>query len=179
MIEKIKEFFESDSDLSHGEMWQIDEDLANLEWENISGKISNEDYLRQVILKNEKPLRNSINFRKNTKKFSEFLKFLFGENLGKTKFLHELEHAKICDKHKIDYFFRISKFNDIETTLQPFIQVFDEDLVLLEPRERILFLIENNRAPKDMSSGDLKMVGFWEGKLIEFDRLNNFKNTSQ
>ena len=186
MIEEVQGFIVSESNLSYGEMWQINEDLINLDWLNIIGKISNKEYLEQVLLKSEKPSINTLCFGKDTIKFSAVLNQLFGEKEGQAKFTHELEHAKICEKHKIDYFFGIMKFSDIkrkngfiERNIQPFIQASDYDLVLLKPKERILFHIENNKSPKDMSEGDRKAAKFWEEKLMEFEKPNNSKNTSQ
>lgn len=187
MIEEFQRFFESESDLFYRELEEANQELAKLDWLNILGEISDEEYLKKVNSINEKPLKNILNFGKNTKKFSMALNHFFGEKEGQNKFNHELGHAKICEKHKIDYFFGIMKFNDIkkredgffERTFQPFIQASDQDLVLLNPRERVLFHIENNKAPKNMSSGDIEATEFWEKKLVEVEKLNDFKNTSQ
>ena len=183
MFEDIQRFVESGSDLSYGEFWKINQELTNLDWLNIAGELSNEEYLKQTNLINRKPVKNTLNFGKDTKKFSMALNHLFGEKEGQAKFKHESEHKKICERYNINYCFGIMKFNDIkgrgggfvERTIQPFIQASDEDLLLLKPRKRILFHIENNKAPEDMSSGDEQDATFWKEKLKEFDS----NNTSQ
>lgn len=177
MIEDVKEFFQSKSDLTYAELWKVIQESSKLEWLNITGELSNEEYLRQINSMNEKPLKNTFNFGKDYKKFFIALNHFYGEEKGKACFIHELKHAKICEKYNIDYFFGITIFDDVkdigngyfERTIQPFVQDSDKDLTLLNSRERILFHIENNEAPDDMSSGDEQAVIFWKEKLKEID----------
>ena len=136
MIEDVKKFLESKSDLSYGELWKIMQESAKLEWLNITGELSNEEYLRRIKSMNDKPLKSTFNFEKDAGKFSMALNHFYGEKRGQVDFTHELKHAKICEKHNINYFFGITIFNDIkdigggffERTIQPFVQSSDEDL---------------------------------------------------
>jgi len=177
-MEDIQKFIESESNLSYEELLQINQALDNLEWLNIIGKISNEEYKKQNASKNEKPSKHIINFGKEVKKFATALHYIFGKDEAKRMVIHELKHAEVCEEYNVGYFFGIMKLKDIKgkKAIQAFILPSYEETMLLKPRDRILFNIKLNEAPgEDMSDGDKETAVFWRDKLKEFDS----KNTSQ
>jgi len=177
MFKNINEFINSKEGIGATELTEIFKEIDELDWLYIIKKISDEEYKKKYDEYNERIFRYSITFGENIREFTESLILLMGNERALKVLIHELKHVEYYKKWNIKYVFGIIKFsgavqeNDIiKMDLDPFVYGSYEDVMLLKPRDRILFLIEVNEAPEDMSEGDKNSSNFWKDKLKEFDK---------
>jgi hypothetical protein len=155
----------------------VDNELMNLEWQNVLGRLSNKDFLKKYNKKEKTILKSALFFGGNLDRFRELYTYaLDDKDYVKSEVIHEKKHANFLKKKRIPFKFGIRLYRDSGLMVQPLVFYPQKSLLNFFPRERIVFNIRLSLAPLDPSKSDKESAKFWKEKLREYDSIKKGDN---